>query len=138
MSEREKELIERLINLMFEPLENNPELLKADLAEEGVDYDQVASEGESFVRLLISKQKLVYAKRERENRLSEIGMLLIDLKNKGRDEIIKTLHVLFPNTENEPALQGFFHKLTSAATDEDIEEILQDVEILKLLKEKKG
>ncbi len=138
MSERADKLIERLIDLLFEPIEANPELIKAELAEKGFDYDKLASDGELFVKSLIGKQKLFHAKQERESLGTEIRTLVTKLASSGKDEAVKTLNALFPSFENEPALQGYFHKLTSASTKEDIEEMLQDVEILKLLKEKKA
>lgn len=138
MSESADKLIERLIDLLMEPIEANPELLKAALAEEGIDYEKLADEGELFVRSLISKQKLMCAKQERESVVAEIKALVTKLAHSGKDEAVKAFNALFPSYEQEPALQGFFHKLTSASTKEDIDEILQDVEILKLLKEKRA
>lgn len=132
MSE-ERKYLENALDALFESLENNPELLREALEEEGYNYESLVAHGKSLAQTLRQECVIdeVKMKRERiEGVLNNIKTSLPTLADK--EEILKFLNSLFPGSVGQPAYQALFRKLEN----DDIASlrgIADDAELLKVI-----
>lgn len=130
---KERKYLENALNALIESFENNPSLLREALEEEGYDYRSLIERGGKFTASLRQEYSIMEAKVKHERIEAILRKFQSRLtKFSNREDIIKFLDSLFPDSQGKPAYQAFFHKLKSGDID-SLREIADDAELLKII-----
>jgi hypothetical protein len=124
-----KNFLVNLIDAISESIENNPDDLREALADEGLNYNDLAKEGLDFVKQLSREQRFASANERKERVLR----LIQDFKSGHfigkRPDLIVAFKELFSEGK---AAAAFYHKLETFS-DSDLKDMLNEAEVLKLL-----
>ena len=122
------EKLDFIINESFEALQNNEDDLKKVFREEGLDYDETVKEGKQFIANL----KREYRFKKAEEKKIMILKIIDHLKNKTLDKLKAELAKTFSVSDTPVLAPAFFHKLEKL-TNQDLEDISLEQEILKII-----
>ena len=125
--------IKNLNSIISEYLIENPDALKEALEEEGINQDKIVAEGLDLVRKLSQQQRAAYAREKNEKLLSIVREIKSSVTKLSRKQIIAKFKNLIPESEQDLAVQTFFRDLEKV-NDDDLREMLDEAEILKILR----
>lgn len=131
------EFTRNLNNVFSEFINENPEELKEELKEEGIDQDEIVSNGMELIRKLKIEQRKILASDKKTRLLNTIYLIQQNLKDITRENLINEINVSIPDAQNDVAVQTFFRALEEV-NDEDIPEMLKQINIMKALTKTKG
>jgi len=125
--------VKKLNSIISEYLIENPDALKEALEEEGINKDEIVGEGLDLVRKLSQQQRAAYTRQKNEKLLSIIREIKSSVEKLSRKQIIAKFKNLIPESEQDLSFQAFFRNLEKV-NDDDLREMLDEAEILKILK----
>lgn len=123
------EYLQNMIDVISESIEEDPQLLKEALKEEGINHEQLVNEGLQLIHKLEREQRLAQAKERREKFLKFFRSIQSMPDTRTRQELLEALRSDFGEE-----LAVLHHKLESIE-DEDLRKIIEEAKRLKLFEE---
>jgi hypothetical protein len=128
------DFVDSLLQLIYEAAAVDAEARSEALEDFGVDASRIKERVLKRINALNRQHRLEEARALREKLIAVISEYKQNTVDNPREFLVSKLKELFGGGPNAPAFSSFFHKLESL-DDSDIRGMIDETEILKILKE---
>jgi hypothetical protein len=128
------DFVDSLLQLIYEAVAVDAEARKEALDDFGVDASRIKERVLKRINALNRQHRLEQARALREKLIAVISEYKQNTVDNPKEFLVSKLKELFGAGPNAPAFSSFFHKLESL-DDSDIRGMIDETEILKILKE---
>ena len=127
-----KEIMDNLIEALYEAATENEEILNEELRRSGYDPDELRLRGQAFIQRMNGRVRLAKAKQRQERLVSFVNQVKKSLSSISdpKRQIGTWLKEEFGPDVSNHALQAFYRKLNTIE-EEDMESLAQDAELLQ-------
>ncbi|GEM_PF-6927337 len=130
------EKLDRLLKFLHEPEENDLDAVRENLADYGIDPNELVAEGLAFINSL-EKQERTKLARMKHRKLAEVVDKLRQINPKRSiDEVRRRIDEIFKTEDGSQLALAFFHKHEDLS-DDDLRNLLSEAELLRFLEEEK-